>query len=176
MEIDAVKRIVDCGLLDGKRIFTTNKKYNRFLKPKNRSLEIKPIGLWYSVGSSWIDWCIGNEYNGIGNYIYEVHINMKSNMLLIDTKDKIFEFSNNYKRTDGFYKELSTSHIEWARVMNNYDGIEINPYYEDMRLSYNLLWYYGWDVPSGCIWNKEAKNKINLIAEYDSIKKDFIFV
>jgi len=40
-------------------------------------------------------------------------------------------------------------------VSKEYDGIEIAPYQWDARLS--LIWYYGWDVASGCIWNLDKK-------------------
>lgn len=39
-------------------------------------------------------------------------------------------------------------------VAKDYDGIEIAPYQESLR--YDLEWYYGWDVASGCIWNFEG--------------------
>jgi hypothetical protein len=36
-------------------------------------------------------------------------------------------------------------------LTDKYDGIEINPYQFEAR--YQYLWYYGWDIASGCVWN-----------------------
>lgn len=40
------------------------------------------------------------------------------------------------------------------RVRQDYAGIEISPYQYECR--FELTWYYGWDVASGCVWDKEA--------------------
>ena len=66
--------------------------------------------------------------------------------------------------------------IDWQRVLEDYDGIEVNPYFYELRLTHNLIWYYGWDVPSGCFWKASAKKKITLLAEYKTRKKEFVIL
>ena len=171
---EVIKNFVVTGILDGKRIFTTNKQYSRFIKPKKTRLNFKPEGLWYSIGSSWIDWCLGAQFGGIGKYIYEVELNPKSNIFILDTEDKVMGFSEKYRKTDDFYVTLKTINIDWKKVMEDFDGIEINPYFQELRFDNYLIWYYGWDVPSGCLWKSTAKKKITLIAEYNDKKKEFV--
>jgi hypothetical protein len=46
------------------------------------------------------------------------------------------------------------SYIDWPRVAERFDGVIIAPYQWKHRLE--LMWYYGWDCASGCIWNARA--------------------
>jgi len=169
----ASKNLIDTGILDDRRIFTTNKKYGRFLKPRYNIHDSKPRGLWYSMGDSWIDWCVGENFGGIGKYIYDIELDPKANIKFIDTEDDVFSFSKRYRRTDSFYANFPSVYIDWKRVVREYDGVEINPYFYNLRFEHDLIWYYGWDVPSGCLWKANTKKKITLIAEYDDRKKEF---
>ncbi len=173
---DAIQRFIGSNILDGKRIFTTNKKYGRFIMPKKKSYSFKPEGLWYSIGSSWIDWCLGEQFEGIGKYIYEINLSKKANVLFLDTEDKVFKFSDKYKKVEFPYSKYNSTHIDWKRVRNDYDGIEVNPYFYSLRWSHNLIWYYGWDIPSGCVWKAAAKKNIILLAEYKEKKKEFVLI
>ena len=47
--------------------------------------------------------------------------------------------------------------IDWVRVANDYSGIEISPYLYEARMKH--MWYYGWDVASGCIWGSGVIRK-----------------
>lgn len=183
MQKRAIKKLIKTGLLDGRRIFTTNVKYKKFLRPHKNPHELKPVGLWYSMGSSWFEWCVGENFSGTGRYIYEVKLNSKANILFLSTPDDVFSFSEKYKRRDMFYQEMNKSlkefasvFIDWEKVAEDYDGIEVDPYLHELRLSHNLIWYYGWDVPSGCIWKARTKKNITLIAEYNQRKKEFVIL
>lgn len=172
----AIQNLIQTGLLEDKKIFMTNKKYSRFLRPRKRIYDMKPTGLWYAIGSSWIDWCIGEEFGGIGTYIYEIELNPNSNILFLDNKEDVFAISKKYKRKDEYFKHSCLEYVNWAEIMNDYDGIEINPYLNELRLAFDLIWYYGWDVASGCIWKANAKKKITLLAEYKERKKEFVIL
>ena len=74
------------------------------------------------------------------------------------------------------YDKFDSIHIDWPRVVNDYDGIEVNPYFYELRLAHNLIWYYGLDVPSGCFWKASAKKKITLLAEHKDRKKEFVIL
>lgn len=174
MKNSAIKNLIGTGLLDDKKIFTTNKQYQRFLKPSPHRFDFKPGGLWYSIGSSWVEWCVGEDFGGIGKYVYKIELNSKANIIFLPTPDDVFSFSEKYKRTGQMYDRFDSIHIDWQKVVNDYDGIEINPYLHELRLTYNLIWYYGWDVSSGCIWEANAKKKITLLAEYKDKKKEFV--
>ncbi len=112
--------------------------------------DMKPKGLWYSCGSEWDDFCqMGMpEWIDGAPYVYKLQIN-PSNMLLIRTGEELMAFHEKYEKN--FY---GMSFIDWAAVAQQYDGIEICPY--QMEYRYDLLWYHGWDVASGCIWRAGA--------------------
>lgn len=183
MTNEVFHKLIDTGTLEGKRIFSTNTLYKRFLKSRKNQHEFKPKGLWYAIGSSWFEWCMGENFGGLGKYIYEVELNPKANILFLTTKKEVFSFSEKYKRQDAFFKRMEKSlkefasvYIDWEKVSEDYDGIEVDPYSQELRLNYNLSWYYGWDVPSGCIWKAITKKRLTLIAEYNQRKKEFVIL
>jgi hypothetical protein len=177
MQDRASRNLIETGLLDGRRTFTTNKKYGRFLRPRKKGLyNAKPVGLWYAMEDSWIDWCLGEDFGGIGKYVYDIELNPEANIKFLDTVDDVLSFSKKYKRTDGFYANFPSVFINWERVMSEYDGIEIDPYFHELRFEHDLMWYYGWDVPSGCLWKASTKKKITLIAEYSERKNKFVIL
>lgn len=61
--------------------------------------------------------------------------------------------------------------MDWNKVSEEYNGVEICPYYEQNNLNITkegysvfLLWYNRWDVASGCIWKpSEAIKDFKLI-------------
>jgi len=53
-------------------------------------------------------------------------------------------------------------YIDWGRVAEDYSGIEIAPYLYEARMKH--MWYYGWDVASGCIWGKGVVKNITKIS------------
>lgn len=115
------------------------------------TIRTKPIGFWYGFGSSWIDWV--NSEMPEWNYEHIFKINVNSNRILqINTLDELLEFDKQFSVNNGY------KNIDWKRVAKSYNGIEINPYQYKAR--FNISWYYGWDVASGCIWNPKAITNI----------------
>lgn len=123
----------------------------------------KPDGFWYGFGDKWIDWTetTGHEY--MGEYVYEVDIKEQlklsngSKILQITDYSEITEFTKEY----GSNKQITPGiifFIDWPRIGLEYDGIEINPYIWQARLNHKTIWYYSWDVASGCIWNLDKVN------------------
>lgn len=125
----------------------------------------KPEGFWYGFGDEWIDWTEMAGPERKGNYIYEVDIN-GSNILQIKDYQEITKFTKEYES----YKQIIPGKIfsiDWSKIDRRYDGIEINPYIDQARLDDRFLWYYGWDVASGCIWNLEKVKIMSLgLLEY----------
>jgi len=105
----------------------------------------KPTGFWYSCEHEWHDWVRLEMPNWEGDNYYDVQIDY-SNVLVIDTYEKLLDFDAQYKN-----KEFG---INWQLVAQEYSGIEICPYQYKVR--YKLMWYYGWDIASGCIWKRDA--------------------
>ena len=108
---------------------------------------MKPNGFWYGFGNEWIDWVRSEMPDWEGKYIYEVDIG-NTNVLKIDTHFDLMKFHRKYAER----KQIARDDLlDWSEVAKEYDGIEINPYQFEAR--YQYMWYYGWDVASGCIWN-----------------------
>lgn len=153
------------GLVKGRRVFSTDKLYKKFLKVEVSSGidQLKPVGLWYSIEDSWFNWCSFEKHNdGIKKYIYEIELNPKSNILFLKNETEIFKFVDKYIK---YY--LNTLYfIDWEQVSQDYDGIEINPYFRSAGVKNKMLWYYVWDVPSGCIWTESAISKVTELLSF----------
>ena len=143
-----------------KRVFYSPKPFGR-LKPVRQEKTPsfgKPKGLWYSCGNSWKDF-VENEMGGMGgySYMYEIEIN-PSKMLIINDHKSFLAFNDEFSLPDPRgYDDV----IDWYRVSQKYDGIEICPYMRKFRMSH--FWYYSWDVASGCIWGSGAIKKVKEI-------------
>lgn len=120
----------------------------------------KPDGFWYGFGNEWIDWTDTAGPERKGKYIYNIYTN-GSNILQIKDYSELIEFTKEYKSINQIIPRAIFS-IDWSRIEFKYDGIEINPYIGQARMDQQTLWYYSWDVASGCIWNLN-KVKIKLI-------------
>ena len=125
-----------------------NPIYKLEQKDYNQSYGSKPNGLWYGFGKEWLDWIDSEMPEWKGEHIYKVNVNT-SNILQIKDYLEIENFTKEYLRR--VQTLPSTFFIDWNRISLKYDGIEINPYMWKYR--HELLWYYGWDIASGCVWN-----------------------
>lgn len=132
------------------RIIMSHEDEIKFRATPNSAQEIrsKPRGLWYGIGSSWVDWVKSEMPDWETDNVFKIDIN-ESNILIIRNYEEITEFDKEYGvpyRTS--YKTYTN--IDWGKVANNYGGIEIAPYIYEARRT--IEWYYTWDVASGCIW------------------------
>jgi len=132
----------------------------------------KPRGLWYQIDDSWEEWCKYNMPKWLGpnsRGAYKTNIEIdKTNVLVIKTLEEFDNFHNKYRalNTSLFH----SCNINWERVSEEYDGIEISDYFYERRLENWCSWYYGWDVASGCIWNTNIIKVIGEITETEKQK------
>lgn len=130
----------------------------KITEQKNKGISLKPFGLWYSIGVEWLDFTIYNFegfYSDEKLYAYEINID-NLNILKLNTIEDVREFMKKYKIGNDTYVS-----IDWKKVSETYDGIEINNYGKiknESLLDFDYIWLYGWDVSSGCIWNTEKLN------------------
>ena len=103
---------------------------------------MKPCGFWYGIGPAWREWVQSEMPHWIGEFNYELSLG-KSAILVIDTCAGLDGFDRKYSRGE--------FNVDWELVSEKYDGIEIDPYQWSRR--HEHMWYYGWDVASGCLWN-----------------------
>jgi hypothetical protein len=121
----------------------------------------KPVGLWYACGLEWIEYALYNAPDWIYNNVYAVEVNLDA-MLRVPQDMSIKDFTTEYRTYSG--PRDGTNAIDWARVAEDYAGIEICPYQGEHRSSRANEWYYTWDVASGCVWGNAAVINIEKIA------------
>jgi hypothetical protein len=131
----------------------------------------KPRGFWYGFGSSWLDWVRSEMPDWETDYVHLVKVN-DSRILKISTFDELLAFTEEFgvKGDYAFGGSHPKSNINWAEVAKRYSGIEINPYISKGRMKF--MWYYPWDVASGCVWGEDGIVSIELLDE-DEIERDF---
>jgi tRNA nucleotidyltransferase/poly(A) polymerase len=132
------------------RVFRSPKPFTGFRPVSGQGHDFKPKGLWYSCGSAWDDWCRYEMPSGITGapYVYRIEVNL-SRMIVIRNAEDFKDFESKYG-----VLQRGMMMIDWKEVARDYDGIEICPYQHRFRMS--SMWYYGWDVASGCIWGSGA--------------------
>lgn len=150
---------------------------------KQDKFYLKPNGLWYGCGNSFMKWIIkeniiGNYVNDQGiKYIYKLKLD-KESFTSIDKRDpkKILHLKNSldlkkFTKKYGYKPEdYDTTSINWANVGKDYAGIEISPYQKKFdnikneKLKKQFWWYQSWDVASGCIWKPKIIKKCKLLS------------
>lgn len=121
----------------------------------------KPVGLWYSKGTEWIDWCRKHMPEWERKNVFELDLN-DYNVLIIgrDMNQREFEDEYGIASKRFMYKDRPIiEYIDWAKVSEDYYGIEIDKPWGPIG-----HWLRGWDVSSGCIWNKNAINDITKLS------------
>lgn len=136
----------------------------------------KPDGLWVSVlgQDDWKSWCEDQEFwlEGL-THPHQVMVTSENNILYITNEASLNKFHEEYSTESGmpamgtFFKrqpdDFESQHrlIHWELVSSKFDGIVIAPYMWSMR--YGPFWYYGWDCASGCIWNLDAIESMEML-------------
>jgi len=117
----------------------------------------KPVGLWFSVGDAWRKWCRENDYETDGGVAVRTELSLDpGRFLVIDGYGKLMDFDREWSAPTG--SGMSSCRIDWRGVAARWGGIVIAPYVWEAR--YELLWYYGWDCASGCVWDEGAASVI----------------
>lgn len=134
---------------------------------------MKPKGFWYGVDGDWQRWCESENYN-VDEYkfIYDVDLG-SCNILKITNRNELLKFHNKYSiPQDNPYLCGDYSKINWLKVSEDYDGLQIAPYIWEERL--NLSWYYGWDCASGVVWRMKDM-KVTLIGPIELKQKEWSY-
>jgi hypothetical protein len=139
--------------------------------------DYKPEGFWYSLKDEWINWCEGEQFYGDGvtgseiytiknRYLFEVSINEmvftdlenkdKNKILVLSNSDDLKKFTDQYM--------MKNMDINWKKVVEDYGGIEIRNYRDLWKYRFIYMWFYGWDVSSGCLWRKSIIRQTDLIS------------
>lgn len=123
------------------------------LEPRSygKNVGFKPQGLWYSIGTAWEEWCREGDFR-LENLVCVTELEIDESRILRLSSDRdVREFHGQYSR------ETVTGlpgYPDWPRVAECYAGVEVDPYLAHLRYyGEGLIWYYSWDVPSGCVWD-----------------------
>lgn len=145
------------------RIIVSPENSIKFRTKSQQEKGYKPHGLWYGIGTSWMDFVKSELYDRDYGNVFKIDID-ESKMKIIRNYKELLEFEKEYS-TDiegmGGFNKWSI-YIDWVRVAEDYSGIEIAPYLYEARMKH--MWYYGWDVASGCIWGKGVIKNITKIS------------
>ncbi len=143
-------------LKNTQRIHASKSSVLQFRNVQNQRLSVKPRGLWYGFGSSWLDWVESEmpSWRDSTKHLFALEID-SSKVCTIDNIDTLETFHELYAVA---WKDIDADMIDWSAVAHDYDGVEINPF--TRHLSFELWqkfpWYSSWDVSSGCLWNDRA--------------------
>ena len=130
------------------------------------SNSFKPRGLWYAIGTDWIDWVRNNAPEWETDHAFKLELD-DSKILHLGKDMSYAEFeqlfgADFFPSNYGDYK--SASNIKWWKVKaydgGKYSGIEIKDPWGDIG-----SWLRTWDISSGCIWRADAVKgitKLNL--------------
>lgn len=131
-------------------VFNPEYKYDEGKYKHLVSSALKPRGLWLSDEHSelgWSKWC---EENDFGSLAYKKAFTLDMEQVLhLKTYRDLVAFTVHYDKV-GAWSERGT-YLDWQRVKKAYAGLLITPYCYEARLE--LMWYYGWDCASACIWD-----------------------
>ena len=136
------------------RIIMSPEEKIRYKKNNTQRLTYKPNGLWYGIGPSWVNWIRSEMPHWETENVFKIDID-ESKMKIIRNYVDLLEFEKEYLVLPKEYYGFKM--IDWVRVANDYSGIEIAPYLYEARMKH--MWYYGWDVASGCIWGSGVIRK-----------------
>jgi tRNA nucleotidyltransferase/poly(A) polymerase len=129
------------------------------------STKIKPTGIWYGCGVGWLKFVEENDWESTaGSQIWSLKINMGKIKSLVDAKE-IDRFSWKFRNMESYIENHLDKRIDWAKVASTFSGIECCPYPVGDKTKIDNLWYYAFDMASGCIWDASAISNTILVAE-----------
>ncbi len=141
--------------LHEKRLVICKERYDGWKTPSDeREYSYKPAGMWYSAGTSWLEWAGIEMPDMIHDNIDVVEVDT-AKMRVITTLPELDAFNQEYTDRARRLEGLS-GFLDWPKVKAKYGGVEIAPYQWDRRLDTGFMWYYTWDVASGVIWDKSV--------------------
>lgn len=126
------------------------------LTNREQSAGMKPNGLWFEVDYAWRNWCAYEHYP-LGKIVYRVTLNRDARIIRLANENQLRAFNLRYRA------DLRGDSIDWRCVAADAQGI-IVPHYQ-WQHRFDMLWYYGWDCESGCVWDVSAIAKVELVAE-----------
>jgi len=152
------KTIIDNKIKDieeSERIIITDNPYLQYYINTNpkfiQGQDVHPNGIMYSFGKQEYEWLVDNDYK-IQPFVYKVRIT-GCNVLKIENVEEFSKFSKEYlvEISEDIYI------INWEKVAEKYDGIEIKKIkYKNYGINNETKWYDYWFADLGYIWNPKC--------------------
>lgn len=128
---------------------------------------MKPNGLWYAKGNSWMEFMRTEVSEMVENakYVYAIGFD-KSKVVSITSgrqAERVTYMFKNYELS----QRANVDIVDWDRMTKiGKGGVEFIPYDRGyMSANYRMVWYSGIDVPSGCIWDTSILTTKQVVAE-----------
>ena len=152
------------------RVTISSKPITELLNKSQESKRVfgKPVGLWYGFGDSWIEFLkyeMEMSYKDLkAKHAYKIYPNF-DRIITLKTEDDITNFTKKYHMDPNGVEHMAffpNNDINWVKVSQDYDGVEIPDYYNVKLMSDDPFysWLYLWDVDSGCIWNASGIKRL----------------
>ena len=112
--------------------------------------DFKPIGFWLSdeTDYGWKKW---NEQSEHAACSIQTDFDCDTTKwIVLKTPDAINKF---YKEFRFPICSIGPMQIDWPEVKKQFGGILISPYQWGLRFDHEMMWYYGWDCASACVWD-----------------------
>lgn len=127
----------------------------------------KPHGLWVTPDDeyNWEWWSRAEQFN-VENLTHRFSIQLKpsAEILWIKNSMQLDQFAKEFSKTPSLPGFHDLYAIDWHKVAEKYQGILIIPYIWERRM--DTMWYYSWDCSSGCLWDPEVVESIQLDTHY----------
>lgn len=124
--------------------------------------DFKPVGFWFSVEGEddWKSWCEGEQFR-LDHFSCETEVLLHPLATILHlcsaVEIRLFNAQYGLPVTDKGW----LNRISWDKVALEYQGVIIAPYQWVCRNE--LMWYYGWDCASGCVWDAAAVQELRRI-------------
>lgn len=121
----------------------------------------KPRGIWVSCDGEddWPAWCKSENFIDTNKQLhYRINLKKGANILFLNNSLEIDAFTERYGTKERYHFIM-----DWPGIAKDYDGLVIPTYIWERRMHESASWYYGWDCASGCIWNSDAIDGIELL-------------
>ena len=135
---------------------------------QNKAASMKPEGLWISPQGcyNWESWSQDEEWSATAQknscrknslYTYKGIFKFSAKICLLRSAKEVEEFGSKFGSDETRNIFCKNKKIYWRLVASEYQGIIIAPFESlTFEVKDSNPWLFGWDEPSGCVWDPEA--------------------
>ena len=123
-------------------------------QPRSR---VKPEGLWVATDEGWKELFQKRAWPRQRlRHQTKIILAREAKILNLSGANDIYGFTATHDLDHGM-------RIDWNGVAEQWHGIIIAPHCAEKAQSLSSIWYHFWDCASGCIWNAEAIERVEVM-------------